>query len=114
MSLYEATFIARQDISAADLQKVANDFKEIATSAGGKVVKEEDWGLRTLTYKIHKSKKGHYIHFGLDTTKEAVAEIDRKARLNEDVVRTLIVKVDAISKDPSPLLNEKSNEETEA
>ena len=111
MSLYEATFIIRQELSAPEVEKVANDFKEIATNAGGKIIKEENWGLRTLAYKINKSKKGHYVHLGLEANKEAINEISRKSRLSEDVMRNLIIKVDEISKDPSPILKE-SNKQT--
>jgi small subunit ribosomal protein S6 len=106
MSLYEATFIVRQDLSAPDVEAVANEFKEIVTTAGGKIVKEETWGLRGLAYKINKSKRGHYIHLRLDTPKEAINEITRKAGLNENVVRNLIIKVEEHDKADSKILTE--------
>ena len=108
MSLYESTFIIRQDLSESEAQATVDAFAKIVTDAGGKVIKAENWGLRSLAYKINKSKKGHYRMLGIDASAEAIAEINRRARLSEDVVRNLTIKVDEISKEPSAILKEAS------
>jgi len=99
MALYESTIILRPDLTQADVEKVSEGFEAIVAEAKGKVVKKEFWGLRDLTYKIHKSKKGHYVHFGLDTPSEAIDELRRKFKISEDVLRDLTIKVDSISKE---------------
>jgi len=104
MALYESTFIIRSDVTSQDVDKIADNFSAIATDNGGKVVKKEYWGLRSLAYKINKGKRGHYLFLGLDANGDAIAEITRKANINEDVIRNVNIKVDAISKDPSPVM----------
>lgn len=108
MPLYESTFIARQDISLADVERLTKEFSSIIETNGGKVVKQEQWGLRNLAYIINKNKKGHYVFFGLDAPAAAVKEMERKLGLNEDVIRHLTVRVEAISKEPSAILQSNS------
>ncbi|MEK9962165.1 MAG: 30S ribosomal protein S6, partial [Rhodobiaceae bacterium] len=67
MRLYESVFIARQDISSAQVETMADEFAGIITEAGGKIHKREYWGLRSLAYRIKKNRKGHYIMFNLET-----------------------------------------------
>lgn len=104
MPLYESTFIARQDLSPQDVTKLTELFSGIVTEHGGKVVKTEYWGLRNLAYKVKKNKKGHYVMFGIDAPFEAVKEMERNIKINEDVIRNLTVKVEEIDKDPSPIM----------
>ncbi len=104
MALYETIFIIRQDLSAQEANDAVDSLAEIVKDAGGKLLKKEYWGLRTLAYKINKSGKGHYILLGIDAPAPAVKELDRKCRINESVMRLLTVKVDFISKDPSPIM----------
>ncbi len=104
MPLYESTFIARQDLSPQDVTKLTELFSGIVTEQGGNVVKTEYWGLRNLAYKVKKNKKGHYVMFGIDAPFEAVKEMERNIKINEDVIRNLTVKVEEIDKDPSPIM----------
>lgn len=104
MPLYESTFIARQDISPQDVEKITEQFTKVLTENGGKVVKKESWGLRNLAYHIRKNRKGHYVMLAIDAPAAAVKELERKYKLSEDVIRNLTVKVSNISKDPSPIL----------
>jgi len=99
MALYESTIILRSDLTQADVEKVSENFEKIISDAKGKTVKKEFWGLRDLTYKINKSKKGYYVHFGFDTPSESIEELKRKYKLSEDVVRELTIRVDSISKE---------------
>lgn len=104
MPLYECTFIARQDISSGDVDKMIETFSEILGEGGGKIVKREYWGVRPLAYRINKNRKGHYAFLGIDASSEALSEMERKMRLNEDIIRNLSIKVDAISDDPTAMM----------
>ncbi len=104
MAMYECVFIARQDLSRADVTRLTDGFAATITENGGTVVKQEYWGLRNLAYKINKNKKGHYTLLALDAPSEAVKEMERLMRLNEEIVRLLTVRVDAIEQGPSAVL----------
>lgn len=104
MAFYEVTFIARQDLTQADIDRLTQEFSDIVKENKGKVVKSEYWGLRTLAYLINKSRKGHYVMLGLDAPAAAVKELERKLGLHEDVMRALTVRVNEISKEPSAVL----------
>ena len=114
MAFYESIFIARHDMSPADVQKLTDSFKAIITEHKGKVVKEEQWGLRNLAYKINKAGKGHYVYLGLDCPFEALAEMERQARINEDVIRQLSVKLDAMDSAPTVVMKYKQGDDAEA
>ena len=114
MASYECTFIARHDMSPADVKKLSADMQKIITDNGGKVVKEEQWGLRQLAYKINKAGKGHYVFLGLDTPHAALAEMERQMRINEDVIRVLSVKVESMTAAPTVVMKYKSGDEDAA
>src|SRR5215472_14191406 len=97
MSLYETVFIARQDISAAQAEALADTLTQVAQEHEGKVVGREYWGLRNLAYRIKKNRKGHYIMLNVEGTGATVAELERTMRINEDVLRYLTVRVDALA-----------------
>jgi small subunit ribosomal protein S6 len=101
MPLYEHVFIARQDAAQAQVDQLTEQMKSVIETGGGKVTKHEYWGLRSLTFKINKNRKGHYVHFNLDAPSAAVAEMERQLRLNEDVIRQLTVRVDELEEGPS-------------
>ncbi|HEU5047133.1 MAG TPA: 30S ribosomal protein S6 [Rickettsiales bacterium] len=113
MPLYESTFVVRQDVSRADVTKIAEFFTDIVKQQNGKVVKNEYWGLRNLAYKINKNRKGHYVMLGLNASHEAVKELERNIGLHEDVVRHLTVRVDAIEEGPSVMLQKSGRDEEE-
>jgi small subunit ribosomal protein S6 len=104
MPLYEHTVIARQDLSAQQAQALTDALSQLVTDNGGSVVKVESWGLRNLAYRIHKSRKGHYIHLGLDASPAVIQELERTQRYNEDVLRFMTVKVDEVTEEPSPVM----------
>src|SRR5258707_8305919 len=101
MPFYENIFIARQDISAAQVEALADTFTGIVTAQGGQVTKREYWGLRNLAYRIKKNRKGHYMLFNLDAPPPAVNELERNMRINEDVVRYISVRLEAPEEGPS-------------
>lgn len=94
MPLYETVFIARQDLTPAQVDDLAKEFAAVITEGEGKLVKQENWGLRTLAYRINKNRKGYYVMFHLDTPAPALLEMERRMRLNEDILRHLSVRVD--------------------
>ena len=104
MTLYENVFIARQDMSPAQVESLADDYVSVMESHGGKVEKREHWGLKTLAYRIKKNRKGHFVLFNFDASGDAVAELERRMRLSEDVLRYLTVRVEAVDERPSVML----------
>ena len=110
MALYEHMLIARQDISAQAVDALATHLKTIIETEGGKVEKQEYWGLRTLAYRIKKNRKGHYMLLGLDANASFVSEMERLLRLNEDILRFMTLRVNDIEEAPSAILSRKSDE----
>ena len=108
MRLYESVFIARQDITTAQVETMADEFAEIITSSGGSIKKREYWGLRALAYRIKKNRKGHYIMFNMETGPEALSEYERLLGLNEDVLRFLNIRIDEIPEGPSIMMQAKT------
>jgi small subunit ribosomal protein S6 len=109
MSFYENVFIARQDLSPAQVDALADTFTAIVTEKGGEVKKRESWGLRNLSFRIRKNRKGHYVLFNLDAPPAAVHEMERNMRLNEDVIRFLTVKVETLEEGPSAVLQRRDD-----
>jgi small subunit ribosomal protein S6 len=111
MALYECVLIARQDISATQVEGLVDQFAGIVEANGGRIAKKEMWGLRTLAYRIKKNRKGHYALLNLDAPAPAVAEMERNMRINEDVLRYLTVRVDALEEGPSVVLQARDRRE---
>jgi small subunit ribosomal protein S6 len=108
MPFYETVFIARQDISSAQVDAIADQFTAILGEHGGQVTKREYWGLRNLSYRIKKNRKGHYVMFNVDAPPAALNEFERNMRLNEDVLRYLSVRVEAHEEGPSAVMQARS------
>lgn len=104
MPYYETVYIARQELSAKQVDDLTTSLSKIIKDDGGKVTKTENWGLRTLAYRIDKSRKGHYVLIESDTTPESIVEIERNMRLNEDVMRFMTIKLDELSDGPSVMM----------
>jgi len=104
MPLYENVFIARQDLTQAQVDALADTFTELVKTQGGEVKKREGWGLRNLSFRIRKNRKGHYVMFNLEAPPAAVVELERTMRLNEDVIRFLTVRVDTLEEGPSAMM----------
>ncbi|GEM_PF-157092 len=112
MPLYESTLIARPDISGQQVEGLSEQFQAIVRDNGGAVPKTEYWGLRSLTYRIKKNRKGHYLHMQIDAPAEAIAEMERNMRINEDVMRYLTIKVDVLDPEPSSVMQSKGSRDT--
>jgi small subunit ribosomal protein S6 len=110
MPLYENIFIARQDISGAQVDSLADSLTQLIADNGGEVKKREYWGLRNLAYRMRKNRKGHYVLLNLDAPPAAVAELERTMRINEDVIRYLTIRVDALEEGPSVVMQSRSRD----
>ncbi|MCE2951025.1 MAG: 30S ribosomal protein S6 [Alphaproteobacteria bacterium] len=104
MRLYETTFIARQDISPAQVETLTESLVGVLKENGGSVGKTEYCGLRVMTYPIRKNKRGHYVLMNVSASSDALQELERRMRLNEDVLRYLSVQVEEHEEGPSALL----------
>lgn len=111
MPFYETVFIARQDLNESQVKALTDKFSKIITDMDGKVHKVEQWGLRTLAYKINKNRKGHYVLIETDATGEAIIELERNLGLEEDVLRFLTVREDELSKGPSVVMDKSRERE---
>src|SRR5437764_12713350 len=111
MPLYENVFIARQDISGAEVDALADTFTQLVAEQGGEVKKREYWGLRNLAYRMNKNRKGHYVLFNIEAPAPAIAELERTMRINEDVIRYLTLRVDALEEGPSPIMQNRGSRE---
>ncbi len=109
MALYECVFIARQDVSATQVDSLSDTFEQIISDNGGSVERREYWGLRTLAYRIKKNRKGHYVMFNLDAPSDAIQEMERNMRLNEDVLRYMTVRVEELRDEASPIMQGKGD-----
>jgi small subunit ribosomal protein S6 len=104
MPFYEHVFIARQDLSQAQVDALAETVTNIVTEYKGEVHKTETWGLKQLAYKIQKNRKGHYVMLSAEVSGEAIAEIERQAAISEDIIRWMTIKVDELEKGPSVMM----------
>lgn len=104
MALYECVFIARQDIASTQVEGLVEQFSNILTENQGSVAKQEYWGLRNLAYRIKKNRKGHYVLLNIDAPADAVHEMERNMRLNDDVLRYLTTRVDELEEGPSVVM----------
>src|SRR6476660_2181699 len=104
MPLYEHVFLARQDASTQQVEELTTQMTSIVERLGGKVVKMENWGVRSLTYRMNKNRKAHFVLLNIDGPSAAVAEVERQARISEDVIRYLTVRVDEHEEGPSAMM----------
>lgn len=111
MPLYEHVFLARQDISAQQVEAMMKEYQGIIEELGGKVPKSEYWGIKSLAYKIKKSRKAHYALFNIDSPPAAVAEMERRMSISTDVIRFMTVKVEELETEPSAMLRKSDRDD---
>jgi len=102
-------YIARPDISATQVEALTADMTKILEENGGKVVKDEYWGLKSLAYRIKKNRKGHYSLLNIDCPPAALSEMERNMRIHEDVLRYMSIRVDEHEEEPSVMMQSKSS-----
>jgi len=108
MPLYEHVFLARQDVSSAQVEALTKKFSDLITGAGGTIAKTEHWGLRTLAYRIKKNRKAHFTLVNIDAPHEAVAEMERQMGLDTDVIRFMTLRVAEHEEGPSVAMQARS------
>ena len=107
MALYEHVFLARQDVTAQQVDAMTEQFKKIITDGGGNVAKVEYWGVKSLAYRIKKNRKAHLSLLNIDSPSAAVKEMERQMGLSEDVLRFITLKVEAHEEGPSAMLRKR-------
>ena len=110
MPFYESVFIARQEVSATQVDSIADSFGELIGKHGGQVTKREYWGLKNLAYRIKKNRKGHYVLLTIDAPSAAVQEYERNMRFHEDILRYLTVRMDELDEAPSAMMQGRTRE----
>ena len=104
MALYEHVFLARQDLAQAQVDALAEIATKIVNDNEGRVVKTENWGLRSLAYKIAKNRKAHYVMLEIDAPGSVIAELERQTQINEDIIRYMTIKVEELEAGPSVMM----------
>ncbi len=111
MALYEHIFMARQDVSSQQVDALVEHFKGVLEANDGSVGKIENWGLKTLPYRVNKNRKAHYALMNIDAPSAALAEMERQMRLHEDVLRYMTVRVEEHEEGPSAMLRKSDRDD---
>ena len=109
MALYEHIYMARQDISAQQVEALTEQFKKVVTGLGGTIEKTEYWGVKSLAYRINKNRKAHFSLFNINAPHAAIAEMERQMGLSEDVLRFMTIRVEALEEGPSAMMRERGD-----
>jgi small subunit ribosomal protein S6 len=104
MPLYEHVYLARQDLSAQQVEELTTQYKGVVEQMGGKIAKSEYWGVKTLTYRMRKNRKAHFTLMNIDAPAAAMGEVERQQRINEDVLRQLTIRVEEHEAEPSAMM----------
>ena len=104
MPLYEHVYLARQDLSAQQVEELTTQYKGVIEQMGGKIAKTEYWGVKSLTYRMRKNRKAHFTLMNVDAPPAAMAEVERQQRINEDVLRNLTIRVEEHEAEPSAMM----------
>ena len=107
MNKFEAVIILNPDLTTNTLKKEIENFKSKLESHSAKIINEEDWGLRDLSYSINKFKKAFYRFFQVETPGSIVKEISKELNQSENLIRYMFVKVKNHQELPTKLNNEK-------
>ena len=109
MPLYEHVYLTRQDLSAQQVEDLTKQFSDVIAGLGGKVTKNEYWGLKSLSYRIKKNRKAHYSLLNIDAPHAAVTEMERQMSINEDILRFMTVRVDELEEGPSAMMQKRDD-----
>ncbi len=111
MPLYEHVFMARQDVTPQQVEAMIDQYRGVIEQNGGSIAKTEQWGVKSLAYRIKKNRKAHFALFHVDAPPAAVAEMERQMRISEDVLRFMTVRVDAFEEGPSVMMQKRDRDE---
>ena len=104
MAHYEHVFLARQDLTQAQVDALAESATKIIEENEGSVVRTETWGLKQLAYRIAKNRKAHFVMLAIDAPGATVTELERQSSINEDIIRFLTIRVDEHENGPSAMM----------
>lgn len=110
MALYEHVYLARQDITAQQVEALTEQLKNVITAGGGSVGKVEYWGVKSLAYRIKKNRKAHFTLINIAAPAAAVAEMERQMGINEDILRFMTLKVEAHEDGPSAMMRKRDDD----
>ena len=113
MALYEHVFLARQDLSAQQVDALVEQYKGVIAENGGSVGRVENWGLKSLTYRIKKNRKAYYTLMDVTAPAAAIHEMERQMGLSEDVLRFMTIKVEAHEEGASAMMQKRDDRERE-
>jgi small subunit ribosomal protein S6 len=111
MPLYEHVFLTRQDMSTQQAEALGKEYQSLIEAGGGKVEKLEYWGVKTLAFKVKKSRKAHFLLLNIDAPHAAVAEMERQMSLSPDVLRFQTIKVEAHETEPSVMMRKSDRDD---
>ena len=111
MAMYEHVFLTRQDVSGQRVDELVEQYKGVLEAGGGKVGKTEYWGLKSLAFRISKNRKAHFTLMNVEAPHEAVTEMERQMRINEDILRFLTMRVDGLEEEPSVQMQKKERDD---
>ena len=111
MNLYETVYVVRQDIRPEDLKPIEEKFENLLRLKKSSIEYKENWGLRSLAYKISNNKKGYYYFVVHNSEPEAIIELERNFKINEDVIRFLTTKISKVPTEPTPIMKTKIDKE---
>ena len=111
MPLYEHVYLARQDASQQQVEELTAQLTAVVEQLGGKIAKNEYWGVKSLTFRMRKNRKAHFTLLNIDGPAAAINEIERQERLSEDVLRYLTVRVEAHEEGPSAMMRKSDRDE---
>lgn len=111
MALYEHVFLARQDVTAQQVEALVEQYKGVIEANGGTLAKNEYWGVKSLAYRINKNRKAHYTLLNIDAPAAALAEMERQMRISEDVLRFMTIRVEELEEGPSAMLQKRDRDD---
>ena len=111
MPLYEHIFMARQDVTPQQVEAMVDQYKGVIEQNGGAIEKTEMWGVKSLAYRIKKNRKAHFTMFNISAPAPAVAEMERQMRINEDILRFMTIRVEALDAEPSVMMQKRERDE---
>jgi small subunit ribosomal protein S6 len=110
MALYEHVYMARQDVSAQQVEALTESYRKILESLGGSIGRHEYWGVKSLAFRINKNRKAHFTLFNIDAPHAAVVEMERQMGLSEDILRFLTIRVDEHDDQPSAMMRKRDDD----
>ena len=111
MALYEHVYMARQDVTAQQVETLTEGFKATVEGLGGTFTKTEYWGVKSLAYRIKKNRKAHFTLLNIDAPSAAIKEMERQMGLNEDILRFITIRMEEHEEGPSAMMRKRDDDD---